>query len=198
MEQVGGIAAIANACEQGGVCACEAAIFALLEGDPMCLDVISILLFRTPFIGPEQELEEREDEFDETPEDGLTPDQDSEAYCFFMESGPILLFSNMAKWNFSSALFASIRRSEFYPQVVQRIMRIIAREGMSNPTRDGRRLGKTCRRFLPHLLGSGVLSEDTVERLQSHRVSTTVSSALLEPMTPEQMVHSIPHLLAAT
>jgi len=198
MEQVAGIAAIANICEQGGVCACEAAVFALLEGDPMCLDVICILLFRTPFIGPEQELDEREDEFANVEEDGLTPDQDSEAYCFFMEEGPLLLLSNLANWNFSSALFSSIRHSQYYAQAVQRIVRIIGREGMSHPSRDGLRLGKRCRKILPHLLGSDVLSMDVINFLKVQPIPRSVSSVLLEPMTPEQLLSSLPQLLAVS
>jgi len=196
MEQVAGIAAIANACEQGGVCACEAAVFALLEGDPMCLDVICILLFRTPFIGPEEEFEKQEDEFDSVEEDELTPDQDSEPYCLFMKAGPILLLSTMAKYNFGSALFSSIRHSQFYAQAVQRIVRIIAREGQSNPTRDGRRLGELCRRILPHFLGSDILPVNAIKILKAQPVSASVSSALLKPMTPEQLVSSLPQLLA--
>jgi hypothetical protein len=196
MEQVAGITAIANACAQGGVSACEAAMFALLEGDPMCLDVICIMLFRTPFIGPDEELEKQENEFDCVEENGLTPDQDSAAYCSFMEAGPILLLSTMASWNFSSALFSSIRQSQFYTKAVQRIARIIAREAKVNPTRDGQRLGGLCRKILPHLLGSDVLSVDAVRILKAKRVSTSVSSALLEPLTPEQMLSSIPRLLA--
>jgi len=197
MEQVAGLVALANICDQGGVSACESTLFALLEGDPMCLDVISILLFHTPFIGPEEEVEKRDRVFDRTPQDSLTPDQDSDAYCNFMKAGPILLLTEMSKWRFGSALFASIRkRSEFYPQVVHRILRIIAREGMSNLTNDGKRLGKMCRKFFPSLIGDGVLSAEVEKKLVTCPVSNAVATKLLLPsMETKDILSSLPQLL---
>lgn len=197
MEQVAGLVALANICEQGGVSACESTLFALLEGDPMCLDVICILLFHTPFIGPEEELEQWDQVFDRTPEDSLTPDQDSNAYCNFMKVGPISLFTEMSKWRFGSAFFASIRKcSEFYPQVVHRILRIIAREGMSNPTNDGKQLGKMCRKFLPSLIGDGILSAEMETTLISGPVSNAVATKLLLPsMETKNILSSLPQLL---
>jgi len=195
MEQVAGIAALANICDQGGVCACEDTIFALLEGDTMCLDVICLLLFHTPFIGPEEEIEAVERDFDRTPETSLTPDQDSNSYCFFMEAGPLLLLSEMSNWHFSSALFASIRRTQFYPQIVQRLARIIAREGMKPPTRDGKRLGKLCRRIISPLVGREVLSAEVEQLLRSRPVSERVAASLLEKSSSLNTVEVIGSLM---
>lgn len=170
-------------------------MFALLEGDSMCLDVCCLLLGNTPFIGPEEQIPEVQNDFYATPEDQLTPDQETEAYITYMSQGLLLLFNNMIQWKFSSALFAAIRRTQFYPLALQRIVRIIGREGMPNPTRDGQKLGKSCRKLLPHFVGLDVVTPEIVEILKS-KVSQSVAARLLTPMTPLEMQESILNLWA--
>ena len=69
----------------------------------------------------------------------LIPDQDAQPYCRMLE-GPVQLLEWVAKFNFAEALWAGMRKSEFYHLFIQRLLRWIAREQRS--TRDDKAIGR--------------------------------------------------------
>lgn len=89
-------------------------------------------------------------DFYDAPPTQLTPDQDSEPYVKTMSQGPLLLLVEMTKYVFGPALWAALGRSEFYHLLVQRLLRLTARE--AKQTRDGRKLGRMARRVLTHMV----------------------------------------------
>lgn len=66
-----------------------------------------------------------------------------------MSTGPLLLLVEMTRYKFGTALFEALKRSEFYHLLVQRLLRLIAREAIG--TRDGKRLGPMARKILSKL-----------------------------------------------
>lgn len=122
----------------------EAVLFALLEGNPMYVDVLIQTMHWTGEI-----VEDGPDigrpGFDGPPTE-LTPDQDTKPYIRTMSEGPVLLLENAARWQFGRALWAAMERSEFYHLLIQRLLRWTAREARKTP--DGIALGRKARKIL--------------------------------------------------
>ena len=59
MEWVAAMYAMGDIIKQNGPSAVEDVIFALLEGDPMYVDVFMVTMTGTPFIGPEDLAKEK-------------------------------------------------------------------------------------------------------------------------------------------
>jgi hypothetical protein len=167
MEQMGGVLGLANICREGEEPGTEAVLFALLEGDPMYVDVLIQTLHWTGFIAPDGV--EPEGRFDGPPTQ-LTPDQDLDPYVRTMSAGPVSLLSEMAKWCFAGALWSAMQRSEFYHLLIQRLLRLTAREALG--TKDGRRLGKPARKILssmfPVLQLDNPVARESAEHILAH------------------------------
>lgn len=148
IEQLAGVVGLASICEDGEKGA-EKVLFALLEGDEMYVDVLIQTMHWTGFIGSEDEGEDCRDEFHNIPPWELTGDQETKQYCKLMSTGPLLLLVEMTRYKFGTALFEALKRSEFYHLLVQRLLRLIAREAIG--TRDGKRLGPMARKILSKL-----------------------------------------------
>ena len=66
-----------------------------------------------------------------------------------MSTGPLRLLVEMTRYKFGAALFSALKKSEFYHLLVQRLLRLIAREALG--TRDGTKLGPMARKILSKL-----------------------------------------------
>jgi hypothetical protein len=162
MEQVGGFVAISNLAAEGDIAACQDVLCALLEGNPMYIDVICLFMSNTFFIGVEQDSNEnnricntfdragvlgqtfKKDKYPPT----LTPDQTHAGYIRVMNEGPLLLMLEMAKYPFGPAFFAAMQSSPYFHLTFQRLLRWVARETTGTP--DGRAFGRKLRsKILP-------------------------------------------------
>jgi hypothetical protein len=138
MEQIGGVMALAHMCKAGHLA--EVA-FALLEADPMILDVAIMMLTCTPYIGGEGDYDSASyrdamNAFeDANPETDLSPDQDSPEYIELLKKGPIMLLHSLLYQEFYQAFRAALTRSSMFPLLVKRLLRVISRE--SQGTKDG-------------------------------------------------------------
>lgn len=144
MEQMAGALALASICEDGDA---AGVLFALLEGDPMYVDVLLQTIHWTGRI--DHESRERDAGFDGPPSE-LSPDQDTRAYVYFMSRGPLGLMAAMARVKFGTALWAALRDSEFYHLFVRRLLRLVAREALG--TYDGVKLGPVAKKILQSML----------------------------------------------
>jgi hypothetical protein len=68
-----------------------------------------------------------------------------------MDEGPLSLLHEMTKYKLGMALFAALKKCQFYHLLMQRLLRLTAREALQ--TSDGRALGKKARA----ILGNGSL-----------------------------------------
>ena len=156
---------MADLIRKGGNTACEDVIFALLEGDPMYIDVFIVTMTNTPFIGPEDKAKEKLLLFHEYRDarTQLTPDQDDVAYGRTLKTGPMFILQELGKLKMGAALFAAMQKSKVYPLLIHRFMRLIGREGLGNE--DGIELGPICRDLLPKLC-KGTIPAQMVEVLE--------------------------------
>eukprot|EP00986_Skeletonema_menzelii_P020725 scaffold32136_cov166-Skeletonema_menzelii.AAC.2 len=88
--------------------------------------------------------------FSNCPPTKLTPDQDSKPYVKAMSTGPLRLLVEMTKYKFGGALFKAMKESEFYHLFLQRLLRLVGREGIN--TNDGSKLGPMARKILLKVL----------------------------------------------
>lgn len=149
LEQMGGVLGLGNLCREAEEPGTEAAVFGLLEGDKMYIDVLIQTMHWTG------EIIEEDDNGGEIymgrsgfngPPTQLTPDQDTAPYVRTMEEGPVLILECVAKYSFAPALWAALADSEFFHLLIQRLMRWMARE--VKKTRDGKGLGGKARMIL--------------------------------------------------
>lgn len=178
MEQMAGILALANVCEQAEEHSTCNVLFALLEGDSMYLEVLAQTLYHTGYIGPESKCKNEWD-FENCPTDELTPDQDKDAYIRTMKEGPLLLLREMSKYKLGLALFAALRQCQFYHLLVQRLLRLTAREALKKA--DGRALGKMVRL----ILGDGILSGVKVAPVSKKTAKSIIENAGSTLTSPE-------------
>eukprot|EP00571_Detonula_confervacea_P012164 CAMPEP_0172311392 /NCGR_PEP_ID=MMETSP1058-20130122/14646_1 /TAXON_ID=83371 /ORGANISM="Detonula confervacea, Strain CCMP 353" /LENGTH=443 /DNA_ID=CAMNT_0013024555 /DNA_START=75 /DNA_END=1402 /DNA_ORIENTATION=- len=175
MEQMGGVLGLGNLCREAEEPGTEAAVFGLLEGDEMYIDVLIQTMCCTGEIIKEEDSGERSG-FN-CPPTQLTPDQDTPAYVRTMKEGPMLILECVAKYSFAPALWAALGYSEFYHLLIQRLLRWVARE--AKKTNDGKGLGSKARMLLssmfPEIAGSlkQPISVEAAEKILSE------SSALL-------------------
>ncbi|KAL7534704.1 hypothetical protein ACHAXR_006038 [Thalassiosira sp. AJA248-18] len=150
LEQLSGVVGLASYCQNYDENGAERVLFALLEGDPMYIDVLLQVIHWTGQIDHEDCDPDIHDEFNNCPPTKLTPDQDSKPYVKLMSTGPFRLLVEMTKYKFNSALWAATKESEFYLLFVQRLLRLVGRETLG--TCDGVKLGPTARKILMQLL----------------------------------------------
>jgi hypothetical protein len=141
-------------------------LLALLEGDTMYVDVMMQTLYWTGFISKKDRI----GRWGDIPPTRLTPDQNDHPYVKAMAEGPLLLLLEMTKYGFAEALWAAMRNSEFYHLLIQRLLRLIAREVLG--TRDGLRLAPMARKVLPKLC-------DVEHSLLSDRVAKSVAEKII-------------------
>jgi hypothetical protein len=67
-----------------------------------------------------------------------------------MAEGPLLLLLERTKYGFAEALWVAMRNSEFYHLLVQRLLRLIAREVLG--TRDGLQLAPMARKVFAQVV----------------------------------------------
>ena len=151
MEWVAAMYAMGDIIKQNGPSAVEDVIFALLEGDPMYVDVFMVTMTGTPFIGPEDLAKEKIILFHEFKDSRhqITPDQDDEVYIKFFQIGPFQILKEAAKLKLGTALFAAMTKAPVFHLLVQRLLRLIGRESEGTP--DGEALGPTARELLPKI-----------------------------------------------
>lgn len=161
MEWVSGTYALACTIEQGKNPACEDVVFALLQGDPMHLDVLIITMSNTPLIGTTDEIIDKTHMFHEYRDarHQLTPDQETRSYIKTLQTGPLFILQQAGRVDLGLALFAAMRKSPVFPLLIQRMLRLIGREGMETP--DGKELGPMCRELVPKLCAGHI--PDTVK-----------------------------------
>ena len=170
MEQMAGVLALANTCLQAEEPATSDVLFALLEGDTMYIEVLAQTLYWTGYIGPEEENENERD-FDNCPPTALTPDQTKPAYIRTMKEGPLLLLREMTKYQLGLGLYAALKQCQFYHLLVQRLLRLTAREALK--TSDGKALGKMART----ILGKGILSDVNVAPISEETAEDILNNA---------------------
>lgn len=144
LSAVTGLASISQDGERGA----EQVLFALLEGDPMYVDVLIQTIHWTGLIDHDGDSnnDTYSEEFSNCPPTQLTGDQDSKPYVKLMSTGPFRLLVEMTRYKFGGALFAALTESEFYPLFIQRLLRLVGREAIG--TFDGIKLGKMARAIL--------------------------------------------------
>ena len=144
MEQMAGVLALKSLCDDGKT---ESVLFSLLNADPMIIDVLIQTIHWTGRIDDEDL--ERDEGFNGPPTE-LSPDQSAKPYVQFMSRGPLGLMVAMSQFKFSPALWAALERSEFFPLLIRRLLRLVAREAMG--THDGTKLAPKSRKILQNLL----------------------------------------------
>jgi len=156
----------------------------------MYMDVLCLFMSGTPYIGPEgEELENAKLEFQSCmakPTSTLTPDQYTNSYVNAMKSGPLLLLDEIIKQcnkerqpNLILALFHRMKQSIVYHLVIQRFLRLIARQVIG--TKDGKELGPYCQRILPYLCHD----------MMSKRVEKLLSSSKEEPILNHHLANAL-------
>lgn len=152
IEQMAGVLGLANICQQGDLWGTESVLVALIEGDPMYMDVLAQTMYWTGQIkkvdddNPDEHIHSEWD----IPPSKLTPDQDDAAYVTTMWEGPYMILKSMNRYVCKPAFWAAMRRSEFAHCLAHRFLRIIAREALG--TKDGLKLGKIARASLSELI----------------------------------------------
>ena len=173
LEQMGGVLGLGNLCREAEEPETEAAVFGLLEGDKMYIDVLIQTMHWTG------EIIEKDDSGGEIymgrsgfngPPTQLTPDQDTAPYVRTMEEGPVLILECVAKYSFAPALWVALADSEFFHLLIQRLLRWMARE--VKKTRDGKGFGGKARMVL-----SGMFPE--VATLLKQPISTEAADKIL-------------------
>ena len=152
MEQMAGALGLANICKEGDLWGTESVLVALVEGDPMYMDVLAHTMYWTGQIKKVDDSNPGEHNYAEwdVPPTQLTPDQDYEPYVKTMAEGPYFILKSMNRYVFKPAFWAAMRRSEFAYCLAHRFLRILAREAKG--TKDGRKLGKIARASLVELV----------------------------------------------
>lgn len=173
MEQIAAVLALASICREGEEPGTESVVFALLEGDTMYVDVLAQTLYWTAFIGEgEEDLEYSKWE---VPPTKLTPDQETPSYAKTMLQGPLLLLTEASRYCFAPALWEALRQSRFYHLLCQRLLRLVAREGMNG---DARKLGKSARHIL-----AAMINVDAIPPIGDAQVSETILSTANQVLT---------------
>ncbi|KAL9185635.1 hypothetical protein ACHAXT_003412 [Thalassiosira profunda] len=165
MEQMAGVLALKSLCDDGKT---ESVLFSLLNADPMIIDVLIQTIHWTGRIADEDL--ERDEGFNGPPTE-LSPDQSAKPYVQFMSRGPLGLMVAMSQFKFSPALWAALERSEFYPLLIRRLLRLVAREALG--THDGTKLAPKARKILQNLLPGIDLQplkrkQTATERVETH------------------------------
>jgi hypothetical protein len=176
MEQLGGMCGLTAMSIEG---AAEQVMFALLKADTMCLDVILLMIYQTPLILPEDDIEKHANQnaFTSYSTDNFTPDQDSPAYIQSMINGPIGLLEQLAEYTHGKAFFGAIRKTRFWHFLVRRLLRVMAREAQR--TKDGVKLGKRIRTIFVALFADD-LDPKILKALRIGPVNTLVAETILE------------------
>ena len=176
MEQLGGMCGLTAMSLEGEA---ERVMFALLKADTMCLDVILLMIYQTPLILPEDDIEKHPNQnaFSSYSTDNFTPDQDGQAYIQSMINGPIGLLEQLAEYAHGAAVFGAIRKTRFWHFLVRRLLRIMAREAQW--TKDGVKLGKKIRTIFAALCADD-LDPTILEALRIGPVNTLVAESLME------------------
>jgi hypothetical protein len=156
LEHVAGLMSLAAMCHGEKMHAkgcgdgeCEAVLFALLEAAPMSITVILEFLIMTPYIGPEDNCTSSvQDAFRNAREACLlTPNQQNKDYCNAMKGGVGLLCFLLKEEGPSRTAFIRVMiKHTLFPLLIQRFLRIVAREAMG--TLDGKELGLYVRNTL--------------------------------------------------
>jgi hypothetical protein len=183
MEQIAGVLALANICQQAGAISTSDVIFALLEGDVMYLEALAQTLYWTGYIGPTDE-NEHDNDFHNCPPTQLTPDQTKAVYIRTMAEGPLLLLREASRYNkIGQALFAAFRTDcQFYHLLVQRLLRLMARETLG--TTDGTKLGKMARSILQDGILGGEASASiptSMSATAAHHIMNHAAEVLSSP-----------------
>lgn len=196
MEWVAGTYALGDIIQKGGASAVEDVVFALLEGDPMYIDVLIVTLTGTPFIGPEDLAKEKIILFHEYRDSRqqMTPDQDDEVYIKFLKIGPLRILQAAARLKLGVGFFVALRKSPVFHFLVQRLLRIIGREGTETP--DGVALGGICRELLP-LICDGMMPE-AIKKLLKDPLDMEKALKLLDHVAEFTSLEDIPGAFKTT
>jgi hypothetical protein len=183
MEQMAGVLALANICQQAGAISTSNVIFALLEGNVMYLETLAQTLYWTAYIGPTDENEHHYNDFN-CPSTQLTPGQTKAAYIRTMAQGPLLLLREASRYNkIGQALFAAFRTDcQFYHLLVQRLLRLMARETLG--TTDEAKLGQMARSILQDGILGGEASASiptSMSATAAHHIMNHAAEVLSSP-----------------
>lgn len=178
MEWLAGISSLATIIEKNNYDGLAAVAFALLEGHPMYIDCFIVFMTLTPPICSTDQVQKLKTIFKpyNVMNTDLTPDQDSLAYIDVMKQAPLFILKEMIKYKIGIAVFAKIQQSQIWFLLVQRFLRIIAREGMQ--TSDGIELGPICREIFPYLC-SNIISSSIKSYLQKGPMTDAAGQALI-------------------
>lgn len=118
MEQIGGILALSHLGKEK----LNELAFALLEADPMIIDVMISTFTGTPHMGvdtPPVNLHHLL--VKDRPNTELTGDQESDVYIVFISRGPITLLQTLLYGEFYPAFQVALQRSSLFPLLVRRL-----------------------------------------------------------------------------
>jgi hypothetical protein len=154
MEQIGGILALSHLGKEK----LNELAFALLEADPMIIDVMISTFTGTPHMGvdtPSVNLLHLlvKDRLNKE----LTGDQESDAYIAFISRGPITLLQTLLYGEFYPAFQVALQKSSLFPLLVRRLLRIITRE--VEGTKDAMTVSFHCKGVLDISTSSSVLQK---------------------------------------
>jgi hypothetical protein len=156
MEQIGGTLALSHLGKEK----LNELAFALLEADPMIIDVMISTFTGTPHMGvdtpPVNPLHLL---VKDRPVLELTGDQESDAYIAFISRGPITLLQTLLYGEFYPAFQVALQRSSLFPLLVRRLLRIITRE--VEGTKDAMTVSFHCKGVLDILCDGIVINKLT-------------------------------------
>lgn len=177
LEQLSATVGLARRCLDYDEEGAAEVLFALLEGDPMYIDVLIQTIHWTGLIDHDGDDNNRvhSDGFSNCPPTKLTPDQDSHSYVKLMSTGPLRLLVEMTKYKFGGALFEAMKESEFHHLFLQRLLRLVGREGIN--TNDGSKLGPMARKILLKVL-PGINLEKKLDSVKAQNLLIQTSRNL--------------------
>eukprot|EP00574_Skeletonema_japonicum_P012885 CAMPEP_0201735248 /NCGR_PEP_ID=MMETSP0593-20130828/36557_1 /ASSEMBLY_ACC=CAM_ASM_000672 /TAXON_ID=267983 /ORGANISM="Skeletonema japonicum, Strain CCMP2506" /LENGTH=364 /DNA_ID=CAMNT_0048228765 /DNA_START=27 /DNA_END=1121 /DNA_ORIENTATION=+ len=177
MEQLAATVGLAKICLDYDEEGAAEVLFALLEGDPMYIDVLIQTIHWTGLIDHDGDdnNDVHSDGFSNCPPTKLTPDQDSYSYVKLMSTGPLRLLVEMTKYKFGGALFEAMKESEFHHLFLQRLLRLVGREGIN--TNDGSKLGPMARKILLKVL-PGINLEKKLDSMKAQHLLVQTSRNL--------------------
>jgi hypothetical protein len=187
LEQLSATVGLARRCLDYDEEGAAEVLFALLEGDPMYIDVLIQTIHWTGFIDHDGDDNNRvfSNGFSNCPPTKLTPDQDSQSYIKLMSTGPLRLLVEMTKYKFGGALFEAMKESEFYHLFLQRLFRLVGREGIN--TNDGSKLGPMARKILLKVL-PGINVEKKIDAAKAQNLLRHSTSLPRELLRAEKVI----------
>lgn len=154
IERIAGAHTLSNLLLQANELGTHDVLFALLEGSKMYLESLLLVFFATLYLGPGSENDSNFDYIEEKYLPILAIHDEkfhwdwsrAPSTCKIHQRRPLTVDGGMTKYKLGSAFFAAMKDCKFYHFVIQKLLRLIARESIKR--KDGKTLGKTARLVL--------------------------------------------------